>query len=424
MKQVLFIVDNFWPTATGGTIRIAKLLKYFKKSEIQPTVLTRKIANMVKYEKHENVSIFRTKAFDVGEYFQKLKKIFKPARQTNNTTGNKDGSVIQNNERLANYVFAPDVDIFWALGSVFQLFKIIKKQKIDILYSSSPCSSVHIAPLIYKLLKGNSKKWVVEFRDPWTFNPFRHPKPFLLEIIDHKLEKLVITKCDKIIVTSDEYKQQFLNKYPSIATDKINFVPNGYDPEDFAGLETRSGYNNNKIKIVHTGNFYGKRSLKPFLQALFSMYKKFPGVADKLEFVQYGVLDPEAIAFNDINFNPIFKCNETIPHKQSLQQTIWANWLLLIPGPGSGTMPGKLYEYMATGNPIIALVDEGPAKKLIEELGLGYTISTTDIEAIETIIMEIVNKIAKFKNLPDKDAINSFDRKSIANSISQILINI
>ncbi|RXM43993.1 glycosyltransferase [Flavobacterium sp. YO64] len=418
MKKVLFILGDFWPTHSGGTIRIAKLIKYLPEYNWEGVVLSRKLDDMKDFEIINGTTIYRTNAFDLPKYYQKLKKNRKTT--VKKITVEVGQTIESTNNRLADNFFVPDVNIFWAIGAFFRLRKIIKKENINVLYSSSPLASSHIVVLLYRKFFSKSVKWIVEFRDPWTFNPFISKKPYLLNKLDHFLEKMVIKSSDSIIVTSEEYKEEFLKKYSFLDTNKIRYIPNGFDAEDFEGLHKSS--NNEKITIVHTGNFYGKRSLKPFLEALTIIKEEYPQYKKSLKFVQYGTIDPEGALYN-LNFpNSFVEIIDNIPHRESLQQTINADWLLLVPGPGNGTMPGKLYEYLATGNPIIALADEGPAKKIINDLNIGYVTNTFDITKIKNILVEIILAKSNFKTESLINAkISKFERKNIANQVSEVL---
>lgn len=418
MKKVLFILGDFWPTHSGGTIRIAKLIKYLPEYNWEGVVLSRKLDEMKRFEVINSTLIYRTNAFDLPKYYQKLKKNRKAS--VKKITVEVGQTIESTNNRLADNFFVPDVNIFWAIGAFFRLRKIIKKEKINVLYSSSPLASSHIIVLLYRKFFSKSIKWIVEFRDPWTFNPFISKKPYLLNKLDHLLEKMVIKSCDSIIVTSEEYKEEFLKKYSFLNTNKISYIPNGFDAQDFEGLHKSN--NNEKTTIVHTGNFYGKRSLKPFLEALTIIWEEYPKFRNSLKFVQYGTIDPEGALYN-LNFpNSFVEIIDNIPHRESLQQTINADWLLLVPGPGNGTMPGKLYEYLATGNPIIALADEGPAKKIINDLNIGYVTNTDDITKIKNILVEILLAKSNFRaESLINTKIHKFERKNIANQVSKVL---
>lgn len=422
-KKVLFIVGDFWPTRTGGTIRVEKLIKYLPEFNWKGVVFTKKLPSMSDFDQIDGTAIYRSNAYNVPLLYVKIKRFFEKKKADTGLTTSTPAAVANANGRLADYFFVPDVDIFWAIGAVRKIARTVKKEQISVIYSSSPFASVHIAALLYRKYMNRSIKWVVEFRDPWTFNPFRNTKPAFFEKLDHQLESIVLKSCDQIVVTSEAYKEEFLRKYPLLPADKFKYIPNGYDSDDFSSLKPKEiSSASAKLKIVHAGNFYGKRSIKPFLESLNALYQQQPNLINELVFTQYGVIDPDGEAYHLANPNPLFELKAAIPHKDSLQEILNADWLLLVPGPGAGTMPGKLYEYLATGNPIIALVEEGPAKELILKLNIGYISSPEEVDELSRILLEIIEGRSPFKRLNnDSPELKRFDRKNIAQEVAQVL---
>jgi glycosyltransferase involved in cell wall biosynthesis len=325
--------------------------------------------------------------------------------------------------RLADIFFVPDIDLLWALFSLMKFRSVVKNNGINVVYSSGPSHSNHLIALMSNgFLRRNKIKWVVEFRDPWINNPFRDKKWKPLEMIDNWLERIVIEKSDEIIVTSEKYKNDFLVKYTSLNNDKINYIPNGYDSEDFDFLYLLERKNQAKFKIISTGNYYQKRTLLPFLLAVQKINIEYPELADSFEFLQYGKLDTQAEAFlkstilNQITVKPF------IPHKQCVEEMYNADLLLLIPGPGDGTMPGKTFEYIASGTKILALIDEGPSKYLIQKLNIGNVCRTDEIDQIKESIVRSINKPKQPLDLKYvHDQISNFDRKNIANEVLKVL---
>ena len=416
-KKVLFIVGGF--NKGGGSIRVVKLLKYLPFFDINGVVLTKRSNDEKFYVKYEDYSIYRTKAFDVGKVYQKIKKIFYRIKLKTDSKALKSHEI--KNDRLSDKFLIPDSDIFWALNAFFFLSKIIKKESINIIYSSSPHASSHIVAFLFRKLMKTRIPWIVEFRDPWTFNPFVSKKNFLLEYLNKKLEKNVLEECSKIIVTSMDYKVKFLNKYNFLVPEKIVFVPNGYDSDDFSEI-TSLKVDSKCVKIVHAGEFYGKRSIKNFLMALNEFKQEFPFYANKLSVTQFGNLDPLGERYNEKYPNPIFRHFQALPHKKCLQELADADWLLLIPGPGSGTIPGKFYEYLAIGRPILCIVDEGPLIEYFRDHRLGIIASSCDVLAIKRALVELFESINVYKEFEINVNFKSqFDRKNIAEKISDEL---
>ena len=73
-------------------------------------------------------------------------------------------------------------------------------------------------------------------------------------------------------------------------------------------------------------------------------------------------------------------------------------------------IPGKLYEYLKFGKPILAMTEESDCKNILVSSGLGLCVAPKEIEGIERIIKELVadkSRVLK-KYLPNKDYITNF----------------
>src|SRR5262249_12843376 len=157
---------------------------------------------------------------------------------------------------------------------------------------------------------------------------------------------------------------------------RVVTIANGSDFEDFAGIEYHRG---DTFRITHAGSFFGKRDPKPFLTALSrvdGVVARFvgdfrsadrewaAGIGDRMELIPYA------------------------PHRRALElQRDSEVLLLLIPeasGRGRGVLSGKVFEYLAAGRPILAVVPpDGAAAELIRETGAGIVVAPDDVDGIE-----------------------------------------
>ena len=420
-KKVLFIVSDYLPNKSGGTHRIEKNVKYLK-DKIDCFVFTKRLNDLSKYDVINCVEVFRTHPYNLSKYYIEGKKFlskFKYKKKQLSLDGNESVIPLAGRGRIADLFFVPDIDMFWAFFSVFKLKRIIKEKNIQVVYSSGPSHSNHLIPLLlHSFLKKRNIKWITEFRDPWITNPFRDKKIFPFEYIDNKLEKLVLEKCDKIIDISEKYKFNFIERYSFLTDRKISVIPNGFDSEDFDFLKDLKKRKNQFYTIVSAGSYYQKRSLLPFLQAWKSAMDEFPHLEQNIQFIHFGNIDVGAQLFLDRNLVPNIKIKKSIAHKLCIEEMYHADCLLLIPGPGEGTMPGKTFEYLATGNPILALINDGPTKVLINELRAGKTIDVDAIDSIKSFVIDI-NKKDSFNidSAEIAEKIVKFNRKKLAMSV-------
>ena len=418
MNKALVICSNYLPVRNGGTIRCEKLVKYLPDFLWQPVVLTKRIKNTKKFECLDGAVIYRTRGFDLVVFLFVLKnKIFKFFGRTKNENQSRENFVQPKlrvaKRRKSEYFMLPDSDIFWALFASLNSLKIIKNENPAVILSSGPNHSVHIVG--YFIKKFFNKKWIVEFRDPWTMNPFRIEKPFkLLEILDSFLEKIVIKNADFINVTSIEYKNQFIDRYRWLNEEKIFYIPNGYDPEDFQEISTPD---NGAFTIVHSGNFYQQRSSANFIASIIYLFENKFIEPNKILVKFVGVLDEEGRhLIESCAFKDRFVLTGTVSHERSIFEMRASDLLLLVPGPGVGTMPGKFYEYLAAEKPIFCLAQEGPTKSMIEQHKIGVVCDSDEIAKIGTMLIRLMRRIETRDYVyPCVDYLkNRFNRRVIA----------
>ncbi len=424
MNKLLFVVSDYLPNRSGGTLRVEKNIKYLK-NKIHCFVFCPDLSENGKYSNIDDVEIYRTKNLDLSYIYYSVKNIFN-FRSLNKLLINHNLENVKNSakkySRRSEKYIVPDVYIFWAIFYFFKLLHVVFSNKIDVIYSSSPASSNHLIVLFAKFFFRKKVMWVAEFRDPWITNPFRKPKNKFLEFIDMQLEKAVITKSDLIIVTSKEYKSDFTSRYGFEVSDKIFYHPNGYDCADF-GFNSNKIINEKKI-ILSTGNYYDERSLLPFLVA-FNKISTELGINLKIEFIHYGEVDLVAQQYIEKHNIEGIKIFKAINHLDCIVEMQNSDVLLLVPGPGKGTIPGKTFEYLASYKPILSIIDdETPVSNILKELKIGPIIKTNDINTIYNYLLEINNYgVSPVNNFAVDNVLIKFQRKNIALDILNNIIN-
>jgi len=433
MKTALLITIGFPPEGGGGTIRVEKNAKYLPQFGWNLAVITAKPPKGVSgATSFPGARIYRAPRFDitlalvgvVGSLRRLLNTVrdvsFRSRIEPPSLCGSSDGGQVKSRRRLAEYVFIPDDRIVWVpLAILFGLLAVVRDRPA-IIYSTSPSPSTHLVGYFLASLTG--LPWVIEFRDPWMLNPFRIPRPFKwMETLEGIIEKKVFHKAQHIVVTSQEYKRGFLCRYPLLSPECISHIPNGFDPEDFAGVTAEPFA---FFTIVHAGTFYEARSSAPFLEGVALALATDPGLKENFRVVFVGQHDLlTAAAIDRLSLDKVVSQVGIVSHRRSIEHLAGADLLLLIPGPGEGTMPGKVYEYLAARKPILALSDEGPVSALISSTSAGVVVSPEDIPGIAAAILSLYH--AKTVNTTyghvDNKVLKQFDRREIARNTASLL---
>lgn len=325
----------------------------------------------------------------------------------------------------------PDSHTFWAVRSILPCLYLIKKYRIDLIYTTSWPFSSHLAGVLLKLL--TNRPLVVDFRDPWSLDPnyrndFRKP-------INRALEKIVLKRADRVISVNEFIVSDLYHLSKGKSRDKFIVIPNGFDPDDFVKVHNNPRDNrNDSISIYHIGKPF-RRNTIPFFKAMELLLKRYPSLINKL-FVHFVGGIPPGLPSEDLEYlklSPIkkqAKIEQRVSHSIAIQFMSNADILLLFVWEGNDGAKchrGKLFEYMYSNVPILALAPEGVASKAIQETGTGVTLSPSDIDGIADILRQIVTDYEGFKRKyfhPKDEEIAKFDRRKLTQRLAEVFDNL
>jgi glycosyltransferase involved in cell wall biosynthesis len=372
MKKVLLIAYHFPPLGGGGVFRTVKFAKYLPQFGYRPYVLT--VKN----------SMYDTKDLTLkGEL---------PSAAEVHRTLSFEHRVLRAPRLLKinlKWFYMPDENIGWLPFGIFTGVNLVKKENIDVIYATSPkWTSLLIGFFLKKYTK---KPLVIDFRDPWIDNfSIRYPTKYH-ECFERKLETIITTQADYITVAFDSIKNALIKNHPSLKS-KIATITNGFDPDDFKNLNMHK--KTGKFSIVHVGSIYGMLTAKPFLIALKELVEEKTEFRKKLEAVfigNYGKETPLLVRKYGLEENVKFV--EYVPHRKSLEFMLNSQALLLLitieGSKGDGIIPGKLFEYLASRKPILAIASEnGSAAKIIKLANSGTVVSPRSVRGIKNAISD------------------------------------
>jgi len=280
----------------------------------------------------------------------------------------------------ARRLLVPDASVTWNLTAIPAAIRIVRREGIDVVVTTSPPGSIHLAGAAVQRATG--ARWLADLRDPLVANPHRRSDTTATrarQAANEQLARLVARRADAISCVSEAIAEEVrgLGAHGIVRT-----IANGCDFDDFAGLEYRPAP---RFRITHTGSFFGKRDPRPFLQALHDSgldavarfvgdfrsadreWAESLGLGDRLELVEYA---PRAEALR------LQRDSEAL--------------LLLVPdagGRGKGVLSGKVFEYLAAGRPILAAVPpDGAAAALIRETGAGVVVAPDDVDGLRAAL--------------------------------------
>jgi glycosyltransferase involved in cell wall biosynthesis len=237
--------------------------------------------------------------------------------------------------------------------------------------------------------------------------------------------------------------------FPDLNGRPVRAIPNGFDPADFAGAEpARTG---ERFRIVHTGYLHtalgmsgsGRarrllggsaagvdilaRSHVHLMAALEHIAATDSGLASTIEVHMAGVLSP---ADRSVIGSGVTVCEHGyVEHSRSVELMRSADLLFLpmhdLPAGRRATIvPGKTYEYLAAGRPILAAVPDGDARDLLAETPQARLCRPADAAAMEAIIRAEAAAWRERGPVPTQVApelLARFERRSLAAELAAVL---
>jgi glycosyltransferase involved in cell wall biosynthesis len=276
----------------------------------------------------------------------------------------------------------PDENVTWNLTAIPAAIRIVRREQIDVVITTSPPTSVHLIGAAVRRATG--ARWIADLRDSIVANPHRRTESALVrakERTGQSVARRVARSADAVVAVSDPIADELR----ALGAGRVQTIPNGCDFEDFAGLEYRPS---ERLRITHTGSFFGRRSPRPILEALAGS-----DVDLSLRFVgDFRAADREWAA--GLGLDDRLELHPYLPRREVLaMQKDSEALLLLIPesgGRGRGVLSAKVFEYLAAERPILAAVPpDGAAADLIRETGTGTVVAPDDVEGLRDALVRL-----------------------------------
>lgn len=424
MKKVL-IITYYWPPSGGaGVQRWLKFAKYLPEFGYEPIIYTP--------ENPEFPVVDDSLLEDVPEGITVLKQpIWEPYNWYRQFLGQKDkkigaGFVSEKKEpgilhKISVWVrgnfFVPDARRFWIKPSVNYLSKYLSENPVDAVISTGPPHSMHLIAL--ELKKRLGVKWIADFRDPWTNIDF-YKELMLSKWADKKhrrLEQEVLTAADSVVTIGYTMAEEM----KKLGAKDVETITNGFDEADFPEENPKV---DEEFSISHIGTFSPSRNHPKFWQALSELKSENQDFAAKLKIRTVGVVDykvESSIIEHGLAEN--WERIEYVSHTEVLKYQRSSKVLLVCVNNtpnATGILPGKFFEYMASGRPILAI---GPKKSdigtVLSKTKSGVIVNRDDLRGIKHALLSMFNEANELTR--NEIEVAKYSRKQLTREMVRII---
>jgi glycosyltransferase involved in cell wall biosynthesis len=420
-RAVLLIAYHYPPCATSsGVQRSLSFSLHLGTHGWRPVVLTAQPATYERTDYHQlqdipaDLPVTRTRALDAardlafhGRYWSRLA--------------------------------LPDRWISWWLTAVPHGLALIRRHRVDVIWSTYPIATAHVIGATLARLSG--LPWIADFRDPMVERVAHtgelFPKDPVLRRSRLKTEAKAVKHAARLVFCTDAARRIVLDRYAKVDARRLEVISNGFDEGAFRQAEERQRHaapasvnseRPDKRVLLHSGTIYPGADRDPtdLMKAL--KWLAGTGVLTGADF-ELRLRDPanedyfRNLAAN-LGVESLISILPTLPYREALAEMLAADALLLLQGQTSNpAVPAKLYEYLRARRPILALVHPaGETAATLRGLGIDSMASLNDPDAIAQLLSRWLKDPAQLESgLPPPATVAEYSRERLTAQLAQLL---
>lgn len=432
MVEVLFIAYFFPPVGGAGVQRALSFARYLPQEGVLPTVIAGPVAAD---ERWSPVDVSLVAAVPDGV---RVHRTSGPAPET----GGRARS------RIERWLCRPSAFGSWWIRSAVELGGRLATSERLILATMSPFESGEAARQLSERL---GIPWVADLRDPWALDEMQvYPSALHRRVEMRRMERLLSTAAG-IVMNTPEAATALRESFPALSRKPVAAITNGFDTADFD--RAPPAQRAETFRIVHTGYLHTDmglwlrkrshrvlggaragvdiltRSHAALLEALDLWCARRPEVRRRFELVLAGsATDGDRGIVARSPLADAVRFPGYLSHTESVELVRSADLLFLpmhdLPaGQRSRIVPGKTYEYMAAGRPILAAVPDGDARDFLERCGTALLCRPGDVAGMAGILDDVYDGWVRGEPSVRQDAsyVGQFERRDLARRLASFL---
>lgn len=418
MPRRVLIVSYFFPPMGGvGGFRALKLTKYLPRFGWEAAVLTTEVPAYYCYDPalEEEVpvgtSVVRSESWDPFRTYARLAG----GRRAERGGRGEPGWLFSRLTRLAKamntWVFIPDNSVGWLPFAVRAGKRFLEREGADLILT---ISVPHTAHLVGRALhRATGVPWIADFRDDWVGNPDLVPPTAIHRAFQSRLARSVLREADGVVAANDTVRDRLRAFAGDARPDRYETVHNGYDEEDFEGLEPAAP--DARFTLAFSGTFHRRLDPRPVFDGISRALSSGRIPRHDFRFFVAGAQQESLRALvRAAGIEGETLLAGFLPHREALRHVLAADLLLLLVSrtPGAEMFStGKLYEYLRAGRPILVAAPEGEATRLVTACGAGRVAPPDDPDAIAARLVAAYERRADNRGrfAGDRDRVAEFD---------------
>lgn len=418
MKNVLFIVYYFPPMGGSGVQRSLKFAKYLREFGWTPVILCPEPGA---YQFFDQSLENELKNLNLEIHQVEAKTPFHSLGGSKKGTGLITGITAKVLRKISKWIYFPDNKKGWIKPAITEGSSIIESKKIDLIFSSAPPFSNHL--IAERLSEQFKIPFVSDYRDLFSSNQFDVNESDKRKRKKYKLEAEWLSKSSGVTVLDDFAKNLITNIDPSVSG-KIKVIPHGFDQDDFKEKDISNfEYKEGKLNWLYSGLFYESNQPDIFLNAIKKVGEKNESFINDIHLHFQGGLDSRIKKLiKRLELEKSVTDYGYLSHNISAVNLMEADILWMISSFSESLKQiksGKLFEYIGAKKPVLGLVHEGEASKILEKYKIGYHARPNNINDVTAKVEEIYQlwKLNKYPEVSD-EFVEHYNRKKLSGELA------
>ena len=391
-RKLVIVTQQFPPVGGSGVQRAGKLAQYLPASNWQPHILTAAFPRYPLLDESllddlaPTTPVHRVAGSDPASIAGRIARLGRRVLPGAIDWQKLDDRLYWRLSRWVGHARLHEAEQLWVRAASRAAIHLVREHQIEAIITTSPPHSVQRVGAAVARAVGIP--WIADLRDPITDHFAYAPRAAAEHRHWLRLERAVVENATRVVVTCDDLAERLLDRWPGLSPGRIATITNGHDPAD---APVRRRADDGRFRLAYVGRFYREQSIRPILEAIRRLRRARLDAAT-IELHLVGAIsagDRRHLSPADAEF---LRERGYLPHRAALAELADADALLwLTPRNVGGRLciPGKTFEYLAFGGPIIAWTQRGThAERLLAEASGVALVRGENPDELATAIAE------------------------------------
>lgn len=397
-KDVLIISYFFPPVGGAGVQRVTKFVKYLPEFGWRPIVLTVENPSVPLFDESllgdipPSAVVHKARTLEPG---YDTKQAVSASSESGARGFSLKASIKGLLRKIATMLLQPDPQVLWLPAAYRKGCKVLKDKPVEAIFASAPpFSSLILGALLARKFK---LPLVLDFRDEWDISNsvWENKQSGRISLaLQKRMQNYALRSASAIIATTNLSADTLQKKAQALDTEAVvRCIYNGYDATDFPAIDGGISRAEDRYELAYVGTLWNLTSIAPLVAAMGLLSENRPDLAAKLRLVVAGrrTAEQESI-LEEMRRLPVeLQLHGYLDHGESVSLIRRSHSLVVLLSDldlARRVVPGKIFEYFATANSILAIAPKGEVWNLLKDYPLAQCAEPSSPESISEFLVQ------------------------------------